>query len=216
MFGWIGTQQTLYQGMLGTLAALALTAVGFAGDDGASGAPLALCGIALVLPFAAMLLLRRVVSGFPRVRDFHHGRDVPLPFPTKFVTTSAVQGVAAGVLYTSLFLFAEPASGSPSMAVGQLVAVVLLFSTLVFLRLDFNRFIYKVAFSFVAIGFLLLAQGKSRRAICEELIVSPDTVKTHVRAIYRKLDVHSQQELIDRIVAEREHLVDDADEVALG
>ena len=63
---------------------------------------------------------------------------------------------------------------------------------------------------------LLLAQGKTRRAICEELTVSPDTVKTHVRAIYRKLDVHSQQELIDRIVAEREHLVDDGDDIALG
>lgn len=41
-------------------------------------------------------------------------------------------------------------------------------------------------------------------------------MKTHVRAIYRKLNVHSQQELIDLIEAEREHLVDDADEVALG
>lgn len=357
VFGWIGTQQTLYQGMLGTLAALVLTTAGFAGDGDATGAPLALSGIALVLPFAAMLLLRRVVGSFPRVRYFQHGRDVPLPFPAKFVATSAVQGVAAGVLYMSLFLFGVPASGSSNTAVGQLVAVVLLFATLVFLRLDFNRFIYKVAFSFVAVGFLLLAalpsapqvgfvvlaagfcyldlvlwslgaclmknmglpatwvascpgaalffgvlvggavthtalggrpledaamlasfaacflfacalflssgsnlkygwgtvlpgeggleagdlagvvrfvateravtqretevmlllaQGKSRRAICEELTVSPDTVKTHVRAIYRKLDVHSQQELIDRIVAEREHLVDDADEVALG
>ena len=41
--------------------------------------------------------------------------------------------------------------------------------------------------------------------------VSPDTVKTHVRAIYRKLNVHSQQELIDLIVAEREHLVGDGE-----
>lgn len=357
VFGWIGTQQTLYQGMLGTLVAIALTALGCAVGNGAGATPLALSGLALVLPFATVLLLRRIVRSFPRVRYFQHGRDVPLPFPTKFVATSAVQGVAAGVLYMSLFLFDVPASGSSGMAMGQLAAVVLLFATLVFLRLDFNRFIYKVAFSFVAIGFLLvaalpdapqvgfvvlaagfcyldlvlwslgaclmknmglpatwvascpgaalffgvlvggaaawtalsgrafedaamlasfaacflfacalflssgsnlkygwgtvlpgeggleagdlagivrfvateravtqretevmqlLAQGKSRRAICEELTVSPDTVKTHVRAIYRKLDVHSQQELIDRIVAEREHLVDDADEVALG
>ncbi len=157
VFGWIGTQQTLYQGMLGTLAALVLTTAGFAGGGDATGAPLALSGIALVLPFAAMLLLRRVVGSFPRVRYFQHGRDVPLPFPTKFVATSAVQGVAAGVLYMSLFLFGVPASGSSNTAAGQLIAVVLLFATLVFLRLDFNRFIYKVAFSFVAVGFLLLA-----------------------------------------------------------
>ena len=58
---------------------------------------------------------------------------------------------------------------------------------------------------------MLLAQGKTRRAICEELTVSPDTVKTHVRAIYRKLNVHSQQELIDLIVAEREYLVGDGE-----
>ncbi len=45
------------------------------------------------------------------------------------------------------------------MAIGQLAAVVLLFATLVFLRLDFNRFIYKVAFSFVAVGFLLAAMA---------------------------------------------------------
>ena len=56
---------------------------------------------------------------------------------------------------------------------------------------------------------LLLVEGKTRRAICEELTVSPDTVKTHVRAVYRKLGVHSQQELIDRMVVEREQLVAD-------
>lgn len=357
VFGWIGTQQTLYQGMLGTLAALVLMTACFSCLAEATQAPLVLYGVALALPFAAFLLLRRVVHGFPRVRYFQHGRDVPLPFPAKFVATSAVQGIAAGVFYASLFLFGVPASGSSHMAIGQLAAVVLLFATLVFLRLDFNRFIYKVAFSFVAVGFLLaamapglpqlgfvtlvagfcyldlvlwslgaclmknmglpatwvascpgaalfsgvlvggavayvvlggrpygeaailasfaacflfacalflssgrnlkygwgtvlpgeggleagdlagivrfvateravtqretevmllLAQGKTRRAICEELTVSPDTVKTHVRAIYRKLDVHSQQELIDRIVAEREHLVDDGDDIALG
>lgn len=352
VFGWIGTQQTLYQGMLGTLVALLLVTVGFAGfEEGALG-PMVLYGMALVLPFVTLLLLRRVVRAFPRVRYYQHGRDVPLPFPTKFVATSAVQGVAAGVLYVSLFMFGVPGTGSTNAAVGQIAAVVLLFATLVFLRLDFNRFIYKVAFSFVAVGFLLLAalpavpelgfvvlaagfcyldlvlwslgaclmknmglpatwvascpgaalfsgalvggalawvfldgrpysesamlasfvacflfacalflssgsnlkygwgtvlpgegglesgdlaglvrfvaterevtqretdvmlllaQGKTRRAICEELTVSPDTVKTHVRAIYRKLNVHSQQELIDLIVAEREHLVGDGE-----
>lgn len=352
VFGWIGTQQTLYQGMLGTLAALAMLAVAFVGDGSSAQGPLVLYGVSLALPFAALLLLRCIVRGFPRVRYYRHGRDVPLPFPAKFVATSAVQGFAAGALYMSLFVMGIPASGTANVLVGQIAAVILLFSTLVFLRLDFNRFIYKVAFSFVAIGFLLLAalpavpqlgfavlaagfcyldlvlwslgaclmknmglpatwvascpgaalfsgalvggvvawfflegrpyaegatlasfvacflfasalflssgsnlkygwgtvlpgegglvagdlagivrfvatereltqresevmlllaQGKSRRAVCEELTVSPDTVKTHARAIYRKLGVHSQQELVDRIVAEREHLVDDGE-----
>lgn len=49
--------------------------------------------------------------------------------------------------------------------------------------------------------FALLARGRNRKFIEEELTVSPNTVKAHIRNIYGKLDVHSQQELID--VAER-------------
>ncbi|WP_162610959.1 helix-turn-helix transcriptional regulator [Gordonibacter sp. An230] len=45
----------------------------------------------------------------------------------------------------------------------------------------------------------LLAQGRSIAIIQEKLFVSKNTVKTHVKNIYMKLDVHSQQELIDRI-----------------
>lgn len=45
----------------------------------------------------------------------------------------------------------------------------------------------------------LLAQGKSGPEIQEALVVSRNTVKTHVRHIYRKLGVHSQQELVDLV-----------------
>ena len=75
------------------------------------------------------------------------------------MATSAVQGIAAGVFYASLFLFGVPASGSSHMAIGQLAAVVLLFATLVFLRLDFNRFIYKVAFFVRSCGVLAGCDG---------------------------------------------------------
>lgn len=54
--------------------------------------------------------------------------------------------------------------------------------------------------------FLLIAQGKNRTAICDHLCVSLDTVKTHTQNIYRKLSVHSQQELIERVNNELEHL----------
>ena len=43
----------------------------------------------------------------------------------------------------------------------------------------------------------LLAQGLSRKRIAEELVVEQSTVSSHVVHIYRKLDVHSNQELID-------------------
>lgn len=45
--------------------------------------------------------------------------------------------------------------------------------------------------------FLLLAQGRSRPYIRDTLVLSKNTVATHIRHIYEKLSIHSQQELID-------------------
>lgn len=45
----------------------------------------------------------------------------------------------------------------------------------------------------------LLARGRNSQAIQEKLVVSRNTVKTHVKNIYAKLGVHSQQELIDLV-----------------
>ena len=41
----------------------------------------------------------------------------------------------------------------------------------------------------------LLAWGKSTRRVEEELVLSPNTVKTHVKHIYAKLGIHSRAEL---------------------
>ncbi|MCI8468525.1 MAG: helix-turn-helix transcriptional regulator [Eggerthellaceae bacterium] len=46
---------------------------------------------------------------------------------------------------------------------------------------------------------MLLARGRTSPVIQERLVVSHNTVKSHVRHIYAKLDVHSQQELIDEV-----------------
>lgn len=45
----------------------------------------------------------------------------------------------------------------------------------------------------------LLARGRNTAYIQEELVISPHTVKAHTYAIYKKLDLHSQQELIDLV-----------------
>lgn len=45
----------------------------------------------------------------------------------------------------------------------------------------------------------LLARGRTSPFIQEELVLSRNTVKTHVRHIYTKLDVHSHQELISKV-----------------
>lgn len=49
---------------------------------------------------------------------------------------------------------------------------------------------------------ILLARGRNMSFIADKLCVTKDTVKTHCRSLYRKLEVHSQQELIDKIEAE--------------
>lgn len=50
--------------------------------------------------------------------------------------------------------------------------------------------------------FVMLARGRNYQHISDELYVSVHTVKTHVYHIYKKLDIHSQQELIDMVEAE--------------
>lgn len=49
----------------------------------------------------------------------------------------------------------------------------------------------------------LLARGRNKRHISQGLNLSEETVKTHMGNIYRKLFVHTQQELIDLIEKER-------------
>lgn len=51
--------------------------------------------------------------------------------------------------------------------------------------------------------FGLLAKGRTVPYIAEELTLANSTVTTHVRGLYRKLDVHNRQELLDFV--ERSH-----------
>ncbi len=43
----------------------------------------------------------------------------------------------------------------------------------------------------------LIAHGKTYPQIAETLYISPDTVKSHVRHIYEKTDVHARSEAAD-------------------
>jgi DNA-binding CsgD family transcriptional regulator len=49
--------------------------------------------------------------------------------------------------------------------------------------------------------FYLLACGRNAARIQEELVISAGTVNTHLRHVYQKLGVHTQQELIDLMQA---------------
>lgn len=50
---------------------------------------------------------------------------------------------------------------------------------------------------------VLLAAGHSQRKISEVLSVSIGTVQSHIKAIYRKFDIHSRQEFIDALQQEQ-------------
>lgn len=46
---------------------------------------------------------------------------------------------------------------------------------------------------------ILLARGLTKRYVAQRLSISEETAKSHIGNIYRKLGVHSQQELIARL-----------------
>jgi DNA-binding CsgD family transcriptional regulator len=41
-----------------------------------------------------------------------------------------------------------------------------------------------------------MMEGKRGRQIAQDLMISPDTVRTHIRNIFAKLDVHSRLEAV--------------------
>ena len=49
----------------------------------------------------------------------------------------------------------------------------------------------------------LFAQGRSANWIAEDLVISKNTVRSHIRSIYTKLDVHSRKELLAKLAQEK-------------
>ncbi len=52
----------------------------------------------------------------------------------------------------------------------------------------------------------LLAQGRNSGNISKQLVISEGTSKTHVKHVYQKMNVHSQQELIDAVEETKQNL----------
>jgi DNA-binding CsgD family transcriptional regulator len=48
-----------------------------------------------------------------------------------------------------------------------------------------------------------LSQGNSYKLIAAEFAISIDTVRTHIKKIYEKLQVHSQTEAVSKAINER-------------
>ena len=49
----------------------------------------------------------------------------------------------------------------------------------------------------------LVAEGNSMRKVGETLFISLGTVQSHSKKIYKKLDIHSKQELLDLVEKHR-------------
>lgn len=49
---------------------------------------------------------------------------------------------------------------------------------------------------------MLFARGRSANWIADHLVLSKNTVRTHLRSVYAKLDVHTRQELLDFLMGE--------------
>lgn len=47
----------------------------------------------------------------------------------------------------------------------------------------------------------LVAQGLTNEQIADRLYLSPDTIKTHLRRVFRRLDVNNRAELVARSIA---------------
>lgn len=54
----------------------------------------------------------------------------------------------------------------------------------------------------------LLFRGRNKKRISEDLGLAEETIKSHMANIYRKLLVHSQQELIDLVEEEQDQQQD--------
>ena len=54
--------------------------------------------------------------------------------------------------------------------------------------------------------FALMAKGRNAEYVQNALFISGHTAKTHISNIYKKLDIHSVQELLDMVEKRKEHL----------
>ena len=151
------------------------------------------------------------------------GMGVPVTWIASFPGAALFAGTGVGAAAVHLATYASPASEAAPV-IALVTACFLLFSSLSLLSeknlrngwgtfrpgtlegFETNR---DAAVSYLAGEFGLsareaqiahaVASGMARDQIADELFVSRATVKTHLRNIYRKLDVHSQEELVSLV-----------------
>lgn len=148
VFACIGPLQVLFNGIaalfVGTVGALALSLF-----------PDAVGKIALILtPLPMVACIWKSIAQFPRRELYGQGMQVKVHPPTKFLVTSAFQGLALGVMHS--LLINNFGSSSLVVSMGYFAAVALLFFCAIAVKNNFDVLIYRIGFPLMAAGFFIV------------------------------------------------------------
>lgn len=151
-FGWLGMLKTLFFGIVSLLCSTCIIA-------GLAVAPPAVLYLFFVVSpsLMAFLLCRTIRSQFPSKAYAKHGAEAELYVPSKFITTSFIEGVSFGFMFGGLVVGGNLSLHPGTTMVGHLLTVGLLIASTFFFKLDFNRLIYQIGFPLMGLGFLLIS-----------------------------------------------------------
>ena len=153
IFALIGQRRVLFHGTVALLS-------GSVGALFVAPMPPIVAAIVLaLLPAPMVACISKSASKFPRARILNQGTDSTVHVPRRFLITSAVQGLALGVMHN---LLSDLTASSASLSsFGLCIGAILLMFTAVVVMQDFNTLFYRVGFPIMAIGFFITSLSPS-------------------------------------------------------
>lgn len=150
IFGYVGTNQTLFIAFAGMLIATAIVVVLTLLPQ------IAWLSVQLLFPVILFLFFKLSIKDISHSKYYAHGLENKLFIPVKFLSTSFFQGIAFGVMSGSMLLLSSLDSGWAVGTGSRLLALLLIGVVILYLRLDFDQLLYKLGFPFMAFGFVCL------------------------------------------------------------
>jgi DNA-binding CsgD family transcriptional regulator len=151
IFGYLGATQTLSLAMAGICLGTILTPLL------SSILPYLWLGVSIILPFLLILALRKVLAKVASPRYYAHGLESELFIPYKFLFTSFFQGIAFGIMCGGTLILGTFSQGWFAGTASRVIGLAIVFGAVLFMKLNFDRWLYKIGFPLVAVGFILLA-----------------------------------------------------------
>lgn len=150
VFAQLGPRYALYAGVVGILGGMLLYALLLCMPS----VFIKVCQI--VSPALAVGFLMSSFSPRMRIKLYEHGLDSSLHVPSRFALTCLVQGLGLGAM-TGLLSGAGVVVGQPILyIVAFVVGALLIITTALTLKMDFNHLVYRIGFPCMATGFILL------------------------------------------------------------